>query len=118
IGLYPVYYHLENGNLLISNSIILIASITGEAFDEVGILQRSIGQDFSNIGSRTILENCKRILPGEYIKFNSRGEILEKKYDNSLYQSISSSNQDHQFHKKYWEDYKKEVKYCLNNSGN
>jgi hypothetical protein len=113
IGLYPVYYLRNQESIYVSNSIILMALITGCDFDEVGILQRSIGYDFSNIGSRTILKNCKRLLPGEYIKINKAGELLEIKYDNSLYQNISSSNQQHQLHKSYWKAFKKEVALCL-----
>ncbi len=113
IGLYPVYYLKTNDGIYVSNSIILMALITGCEFDEVGILQRSIGQDFSNIGTRTILKDCKRLLPGEYLKLDKFGEKLETKYDNSLFQNISSPNQKHQLHKKYWDAFKKEVALCL-----
>ena len=118
IGLYPIYF-LKNGkDFFISNSIIEIARISGQDLDEVGILQRAIGQDFSNIGSRTIIKNCKRLLPGEFIKFSPAGEIIQKKYDNSLYQNISSPEQNHQLTKSYWEDLRKEVKACLLEKGN
>lgn len=113
IGLYPLYYYIHKKELCISNSIILLAVFTGADYDEVGIIQRSIGHDFSNIGSRTIIENCKRILPGEYIRFNKNGEKKEKRFDNTLYQKISSPDQQQNGHKKYWEAYKKEVELCL-----
>jgi len=113
IGLYPVYYLKNKEGFYVSNSIILMALITGCEFDEVGILQRSIGQSFSNIGTRTILKNCKRLLPGEYLKFDMFGKKVETKYDNSLFQNISSPGQKHQLHKKYWEAFKKEVATCL-----
>ncbi len=113
IGLYPVYYLRNKEGFYVSNSIILMALISLCEFDEVGILQRSIGQDFSNIGARTILKGCKRLLPGEYLKMDKFGEILETKYDNSLFQNISSPDQKHQLHKKYWEAFKKEVAFCL-----
>ena len=113
IGLYPAYY-LKNGNdVFISNSIILLAIISEKELDEVGILQRSIGQDFSNIGTRTILKNCKRLLPGEFIKLDSDGNKLEVLYDNSLFQNISSPNQTHQLHGSYWNSFQNEVKACL-----
>lgn len=113
IGLYPVYYLKNKEDFYVSNSIILMALISGCEFDEVGILQRSIGQDFSNIGARTILKDCKRLLPGQYLKLDKFGERLETKYDNSLFQNISSPDQNHQLHKKYWEGFKKEVALCL-----
>lgn len=113
IGLYPLYYFSDGENLIISNSIILFAFFSNFEFDEVGILQRSIGEDFSNIGSRTILQNCKRLLPGEYIMFEkSTGKNIVK-FDNSLYQNLSPPNQKHSLHKKYWRDFKTEVNVCL-----
>lgn len=113
IGLYPVYYLKREDDIIISNSIILIGLISGEEFDEAGILQRSIGQDFSNIGTRTILKNCKRLLPGEFLKMDSMGNKLDVLYDNSLFQNISSSNQIHQTQTAYWTALKKEVNACL-----
>lgn len=112
IGVYPVYYLIFEGELFISNSIILMALISKCDLDDVGIIQRSIGPEYSNFGSRTILKNCKRLLPGEYIVFKEK-KIVQKKYDNSLYQNISSPGQQHELHFKYWEAYKKEVKYAL-----
>lgn len=112
IGVYPVYYLIFEGELFISNSIILMALISNCDFDEVGIIQRSIGPEYSNFGSRTILKNCKRLLPGEYISFVGK-KIVQKKYDNSLYQNLSTQHQQHNLHIKYWEAYKKELKYAL-----
>src|SRR5690606_23330254 len=67
IGLYPLYYLIEEGSLFISNSIILLGIVSGCELDGAGIVQRGIGPEFSNFGSRTILKNCKRLLPGEWI---------------------------------------------------
>lgn len=116
IGLYPIYYYIYQDKIYVSNSIILMSAITAGDLDEVGILQRSIGQDFSNIGSRTILKDCKRLLPGEYIKLDATGNKIEKLYDNSLFQNISSSSQDHTLHPSYWSAYKKEVELLLLNN--
>src|SRR5690606_36752860 len=113
ISLYPIYYYNYQDKFFVSNSIILMSDITAGDLDEVGILQRSIGQDFSNIGSRTILKDCKRLLPGEYIKLDATGKKIEKLYDNSLFQNISSSSQDHELHQNYWSAYKKEVELLL-----
>ena len=118
IGIYPLYYLKINNDIFISNSIILMAFISHCDFDEVGIAQRCIGPEYSSMGSRTILKNCKRLLPGEYLKMDLFGNIIHTKYDNSLYQNISSPNQDHDLHKHYWEGFKEEVEYCLIGSPN
>ena len=116
IGVYPLYYLLKEEEIFISNSIILTAHFSECDFDEVGIVQRCIGPEYANFGSRTILKDCKRLLPGEFLRINSAGEVIEKKYDNSLYGHISASDQHHELHKKYWEDYKREIDYCLTGS--
>lgn len=113
IGIYPLYYLIKDNQVFVSNSIILMASISNCNLDEVGIAQRCIGPEYFNLGSRTILDDCKRLLPGEYIKLDSLGNIIETRYDNSLYQEMSSSAQKHNLHQAYWEGYKKEVEYCL-----
>lgn len=114
IGVYPLYYLKRENNIYISNSIILMGIISGAEFDDAGVIQRCIGPEFSNIGSRTILKNCKRLLPGEQLRFNKNAEILSKKFDNTLYQEISTSSQKHHLHKDFWAAFKKEMSYCLN----
>ncbi len=118
IGLYPLYYLRNDSNLFVSNSIILTGLITEVPLDKAGIVQRSIGPEFANIGSRTILKNCRRLLPGECLRFNSEGDLFFKKYDNSLYNDISEPSQDHSLWREYWKAYQKEVKYCVNYSEN
>lgn len=113
IGIYPIYYLKQKNDFYISNSLILLGIISQCELDEVGIAQRGIGPEFSNFGSRTILKDCKRLLPGQYLKFNLEGEIIESKFDNTLYQDISSNNQIHNFHKEYWFAFKNDLKYCL-----
>ena len=116
IGVYPLYYLRTGQAFFVSNSIILIGIISKCEFDEAGIVQRCMGPEFSTIGSRTILKNCKRLLPGEWIKFSAEGIRKETRYDNSLYQDISSPKQDHVLHREYWNSYKKDVSYSLNNA--
>lgn len=116
IGLYPIYYFKNEDGFYISNSIIFIGLLTKSINDEIGILQRTIGEGFSNIGSRSIISNCKRLLPGEFLKFAFNGELLEKKYDNSLFQEISSNRMDHNLVQKYWEDFQIEMEFCLKGS--
>ncbi len=118
IGIYPLYYLKDEKGLFVSNSIILIGAISQCEFDEVGIIQRCIGPEFSNFGSRTILKNCKRVLPGEYIKFDDIGDKILTKYDNTLYQNISKPSQGNNIHKEFWNAYKQELDYCLYDSSN
>lgn len=116
IGLYPLYYLFHTDSWFISNSIILIASVSGVSYDEAGIVQRSLGPEFANLGSRTILKGCKRLLPGEYLKWNLKGDQLKKLYDNRLYQNLTGPSQDDIMTEEYWKAYKKEVQYCVNYS--
>lgn len=116
LGIYPLYYLKIGTSYFISNSIILIATVSNSKLDEAGIAQRCIGPEFSNFGTRTILENCKRLLPGQYLKFDDQGEIIESRFDNSLYQNLSDSNQNHNLHKEYWASFKKDVAYCLSDT--
>src|SRR5690606_23425431 len=92
--------------------------VSGAELDSAGVAQRCLGPDFFNLGSRTILQNCKRLLPGEYRKYSINGEFISSYFDNSLYKDLTSSSQEHFLAGSYWEAYKKEVSYCLNESGN
>ncbi|MCP9198288.1 hypothetical protein MKO06_00100 [Gramella sp. GC03-9] len=109
VNIYPIYYLKNGDDFYVSNSIILLGRYSKAEKDPTGIFQRAVGPNFMNIGSRTILENCKRLLPGERIKFDTEGKILEKKFDNSLYQNIGSPDIDENSRQLYWDQYKKEV---------
>lgn len=111
-NIYPLYYLLKDGKYYISNSIILLGRYSGAAEDKTGILQRAIGPNFSNLGSRTILKDCKRLLPGEWLKFNTNGELIQRKYDNSLFQNISPREFTTDNIENYWQHYKKETALC------
>lgn len=118
IGVYPLYYLIDGGKFYISNSIIWLGIISKTGIDEVGLFQRTYCPEFANIGSRTILENCKRLLPGEWIKFDRRGKRLEVKYDNTLYKKVSFNEEDSISPKEYWRLFKKEIKYCTGKNNN
>lgn len=118
IGIYPLYYLLKGGEIFISNSIIWLSIVSNCPLDEVGIFQRSFGPEFSNIGSRTILKDCKRLLPGEWLKFSSERTKFEIKYDNSLYQNITHNKISNTLIEEYWEVLKKELNYCVGNKVN
>ncbi len=117
VGLYPLYYLQKDEDFYISNSIILLGSISGCDFDEAGIVQRSLGPDYATLGSRTILKDCKRLLPGELRKWNFKGELIKQEFDNRLFQEMQNPDKDLTIVKEYWEAYKREVKYCVNYSG-
>ncbi len=114
-NIYPIYHLRKGEDFFISNSIILLGRYSEAEFDLTGIFQRAIGPDFAYKGSRTILKNCKSLLPGEWIKFNSAGEKLEVRFDNSLYQNMSSPHLKEGMVQEYWNHYKKEVELCTEN---
>lgn len=119
IGIYPLYYLINEGKMFVSNSMILLGRCSNSPFDDAGIFQRAVGPEFSNMGSRTILKNCKRLLPGEYLKFDGKTvELIEKKYDNQLFQNIGSNQLQKEDTEKYWFKYKEEVANCLESSKN
>lgn len=109
IGIYPLYYLIKDDQFYISNSLIWLGAASGAAIDSIGLFQRTYCPEFANIGSRTLLENTKRLLPGEWIKFNKSGELLAQKYDNGLYQNISNTKSSFD----YWENLKRELSYCV-----
>ncbi len=111
-NIYPLYYLQKDGDLFISNSIILMGRYSGAEHDKTGIVQRAIGPDFMDKGSRTILKNCKRLLPGEWLQFDLKGNLLEKRYDNSLYRNLSGTRLSKGMIEDYWAHYKKEVALC------
>jgi hypothetical protein len=115
IGPYPLYYLCTEGNFFISNSIIWIGAVSGCETDEIGVAERALGPELSTIGSRTIIKDCKRILPGEWIKFNCSGKILRKKYDNILFQNVTAGKNKKELVQEYWSLLQKEIRYCLNN---
>lgn len=114
IGLYPLYYLSNKDHFIITNSVILAGIYSGAEFDTAGIVQRTLGPEYSNIGSRTILKDCKRLLPGECRRFSFKGELLSVDFDNTLFQNISEPSKNLPSTKDYWKAYKKEVNYCLN----
>ena len=111
-NIYPLYYLAKDGEIFISNSIILIGRYSGAEEDKAGIFQRAVGPNFCNIGSRTILKNCKRLLPGEWLKLGLSGKILKRNFDNSLFRNIGKPYIDRTEIESYWEHYKKESSLC------
>ncbi len=113
IGVYPIYYLRSGKEFYVSNSLIWLGAISSCEFDETGIAQRCFGPEFCNLGSRTILKGCKRLLPGEWLKFNARAELLDKKYDNRLYQEFDKKVNEDDLLNEFWNTLTKELKYCL-----
>lgn len=112
IGVYPLYYLKNQDGFYISNSIILIGNFADIEFDEAGIIQRTTLPDYSELGSRTILRNCKRILPGEWIRFNFAGKKVESKYDNTLFNFDLHDDPDI-VADNYWSVFKEELDFLL-----
>lgn len=113
VNLYPLYYIKNSDKFIITNSVILAGLFTEIDFDKAGIVQRTLGPEYSNIGSRTILKGCKRLLPGERRQYTFGGELTSITFDNRLFQKIL---EDPPSVTDYWKSYKKEVEYCVNYS--
>ncbi len=92
VGFYPLYYYRNASGLIISTSLSLIGGIANVEYDPTGLIQALSGPDYCNFGSRTILKDVFRLLPGEWIGFATGGaagiDASDRKYDFSLYQGI------------------------------
>ena len=86
IGAYPLYYNIEDNHVIISSLLNLISKINKNDLDQIGVIESLITWDVDfTFGSRTILKNTKRLLPGETIFIDlKKNNIISKKYDNSL----------------------------------
>lgn len=116
IGIYPLYVLRDKKKVYISNSIILLGIVSVAEFDKAGVFQRCVGPEYSNIGSRTILKNCKRLLPGEYSIYDQNGSKINTIFDNTLFQDIKPLDSCKNVHRDYWRLFKKETDYCLANT--
>ncbi len=119
IGVYPIYYY-QGDEFIISSDIYWMAhGIKNFELDDVGITQKLIGYESVNIGSRTILNNVKRLLPGELINFPMDNlSQFEKLYDNTLFNINDQYDLTGSSLKDYWEQYYNEVKTLLDTDKN
>jgi hypothetical protein len=115
IGIYPLFYYAKNEKLIISNDLFELAGcLKTFEFDEIGIGQKAIGIENANVGSRTVIKDVKRLLPGEQIIFKSEGNgAVTKRYDNSLYNSEFKFDLGKQSIKRYWDLFKEESSLLL-----
>ncbi|MFC6858611.1 asparagine synthetase B family protein [Zunongwangia atlantica] len=91
VGPYPLYYSKnKNLDIIVSNSILCLGWLFNFEKDEVGIYQRLVGPELSNLGSRTILKRVKRLLPGEKLTFSKANKTHQ--FDNSLYANLGDPN--------------------------
>lgn len=65
VGFLPIYY-MSSINLF-SSSLLAISSLSNAGFDAVGLAQRMATMSHYNLGDRTIIRGCKRLLGGESI---------------------------------------------------
>ena len=95
IGVYPLYYGFINDGFVVSSSLLLLSKFFNIDVDNVGFAESALSSEMSLVGSRTLLEGIKRLLPGEYITFNpNTPKSLEKQYDNTLYKDLSDASQN------------------------
>lgn len=92
VGTTPIYYYETEDQIhAISTDLPLIKQFFDLEIDEVCILQRLIGPERSELGSRTLLKGVKRLLPGEG-RFYSFGKFSVSKFDNTLFSKVKNLN--------------------------
>ncbi len=91
IGPYPLYYYMKDDVFIFTNNLQLIGSFIDIPIDQTGVAQRLYTQDNANIGSRTILKDVKRLLPGEKIEFDISSHSLSRQYDDRLFSNIGET---------------------------
>jgi hypothetical protein len=113
IGFYPIYYAFYGETYFVSSSLIAIGVLSSAPFDETGILQRLCYFDYCNFGTRTMLQGCSRLLPGELLGFNlNTGKLVRQEYDNDLYGNVGTpdTRQIKDLVAAYWSEVKNECK--------
>ena len=114
IGIYPLYYAISKETVVITSSLIWASTIKTVAFDAIGIAQRTLGKEYANLGSRTILKDFKRLLPGEALTLDLLNFDVSISYDNSLYDNIETvKSPEGSDYKQFWNLYKREVNYAV-----
>ena len=109
IGLYPLYYYIENKSITVSNNLYELQKNIRVNIDIVGKYQRLNAPEYSEIGNRTILKDVKRLLPGEKITYDLLEDDIYKEYDNRLYNNIKPNKSKKKDVRDYWNTFKKEV---------
>lgn len=113
IGFYPIYYCVKDRELIITSHLLLLSQIRDCEIDYTGAAQRLTGPEYCNFGSRTILKNVFRLLPGECIKFDLRGGFEKSiRYDNSLFSGAFSTDLKDAA-KNVWQTIKEESEQCF-----
>lgn len=113
VGFYPLYYYRDRSTLIVCSHLLLLGRVLDCEIDYNGVTQRLTGPEYCNFGSRTILKDVFRLLPGEYIKFdltNTKEPI--RKYDNSLFAGEFNTNL-HEAAQKVWDVIKEESRACF-----
>lgn len=113
VGIYPIYYYISPEMVVVSSSLILMAHATNQSLDNVGAAERMTPGDYANFGRRTLLENVKRLLPGEAVYLDARDmSLIDNLFDNTLYQNITKKTSGERA-QTTWQLIKKEVSIAL-----
>ncbi len=85
-GVKPIYYYLEDGVFAFSSEIKAIKSLIGKKFsiDENALYQCLILRYV--IGESTLIKQIKKLQPSHYLIINSKGDILVKRYWDTIIQ--------------------------------
>lgn len=110
-GIFPLYYSQQKNYWLGGTNLINLAHVLKEDFDLLGVLQRLTPPDYVNFGSRTVVKNIRKLLPGELIQINSNF-LVENIYDNTLFSRINrDSIRDSAW--ALWETIKSDINSCV-----
>ncbi len=110
IGVYPLYYFVQDDTCTVSNSLLELQKHLKLEIDEVGKAERLFAPENSEIGSRTLLKGVKRLLPGEKITFDLRTKNIKRSYDNRLYANMHD-NIDKDEIQAYWQVLQNEIRF-------
>jgi len=113
IGVYPLYYFVQDETFTVSNSLLELQKHLKLDIDEVGKAERLFAPEHAEIGNRTLIKGVKRLLPGEKITFNLKTRAIQKSYDNRLYAKIHHNIDSTQI-LSYWKLLQDEIQYIEN----
>ena len=88
VGVKPIYYYRKNRKIYISSEIRPINSIVKSKISNEGCTEYlTLGVSMEN---KTILENIKKVCPGEIIKIKKDNSFLSRRYSNFKFNKTKS----------------------------
>lgn len=117
-SIYPMYYATCSSGLLGGTHLLLLNKILNRKLDAAGLIERLSPPEFINIGSRTLLEGVRRVLPGELIQWELHFGVNQKTYDNTFFRPITTKASISDLAEMVWAEYKEDVRACVGENNN